>query len=156
MSMYPQPYYPNLYQQSSFTQPQQPTVLPPQQIITAKGKASIDTLKLSPNSSVLIADETAPIVWKCTSDGLGNVSSEAYDITPHKDAAQVQQENMAALVLEMDKRLKKLEETYDEQSNTRSTNESTTKSYAKHGYNQKSVGNSQKYGQSTSNDAEDA
>ena len=75
---YLNPYNP---QQFNAFQPQQ-NILPPQQIPQAKGKDSIDMLRMSPNSSVLIADETAPIVWKCVSDSLGNVSSEPYTITP--------------------------------------------------------------------------
>ena len=46
-------------------------------------------MRLSPNSSVLIMDETAPIVWLCVSDGLGNVTPTPYDITPHVDAPPV-------------------------------------------------------------------
>ena len=78
----------NPYQSyNPFPQVQFPqNVLPAQQILQANGKASIDALKMAPNSSVLIMDSTAPIVWLCTSDGLGNVSSIAYDITTHKEA----------------------------------------------------------------------
>lgn len=60
-------------------------VLPPQQVLQANGRASINALRMSPNSSVLIMDSTAPMVWLCTSDGLGNVTPVPYDITPHKD-----------------------------------------------------------------------
>jgi hypothetical protein len=60
-------------------------VLPAQQILQANGKSSIDMIRLAPNSSVLIADTTAPIVWRCVSDSLGNVTSEPFDITPHKE-----------------------------------------------------------------------
>lgn len=88
-------------------------VLPPQQILQANGKASIDNLRMSPNSSVLIADQTAPIVWKCVSDGLGNVTAEAFDILPHKDQAQIEQENMNALLVDMNERLKRLEGYYE-------------------------------------------
>lgn len=129
-------------------QPQYP-VLPPQQILTAKGKASIDTLHLSPNSSVLIADETAPIIWRCTSDGLGNVTAEAWDITPHKDEAQKEQENLLLLVQNIDNRLKRLEENY-EQSITERT---STKQYSsKPRGNQANVGNAQKPRESSGND----
>ena len=62
-----------------------PNILPPQQVLQANGKASINALRMSPNSSVLIMDSTAPMVWLCTSDGLGNVTPVPYDITPHKD-----------------------------------------------------------------------
>ena len=60
-------------------------VIPQQQILQANVKQSINSLRMYPNSSALIADTTAPIVWLCTSDGLGNVTPVAYDIAPHKD-----------------------------------------------------------------------
>lgn len=93
--------------------PQQ-NILPPQQILQAKGKASVDMIRMSPNSSVLIADETAPIVWKCTSDSLGNVSSIPFDITPHKDEEQKAQEDLLAIVTNIDERLKRLESSYEQ------------------------------------------
>lgn len=77
---------PAAYPGSQFSQQSAaPNILPPQQALQANGKASISALRMSPNSSVLIMDTTAPIVWLCTSDGLGNVTPVAYDITPHKD-----------------------------------------------------------------------
>ena len=103
---YNQPYIPNVP-----TTPK-PNMLPPQQILQASGKASIDMLQMSPNSSVLIADTTAPIVWKCVSDGLGNVTSEAFDIVPHKDEAVQEQETLAII----NQRLTRLEGIVNEQS----------------------------------------
>lgn len=64
---------------------QPPNTLPAQQVVTANGKDSIDKLRMAPNSSVLVLDTTAPIIWLCVSDGLGNVSAEPYDISPHKE-----------------------------------------------------------------------
>lgn len=64
-------------------------ILPPQTVTQVNGKASIDMLRMSPDSSVLLMDAHEPIVWLCTSDGLGNVTSVAYDISPHKDAPPV-------------------------------------------------------------------
>ena len=87
-------------------------ILPPQQILQANGKQSIDMLRMSPNSSVLIADITAPIVWRCISDGLGNVTSEPFDIVPHKDEKQIEQENIA----DISARLRRLEDIINEQS----------------------------------------
>lgn len=70
------PYYgvPNAY---SFMQPQQ--------ILQVAGAASIKSLKMAPNSSLLAMDTTAPIVWMCVSDGTGTVNATAWDITLHKD-----------------------------------------------------------------------
>jgi hypothetical protein len=87
--------------------------LPPQQILQANGKASIDAIRMSPNSSVLIADTTAPIVWRCVSDGLGNVTAEAFDITHHKSEAEVEKENTNNLLNEISERLKRLEFNYE-------------------------------------------
>ena len=95
-------------------------VLPAQQIPQANGKASIDMIRLAPNSSILIADTTAPIVWRCTSDSLGNVTSEPFDITPHKDEAQVQQESL-------EQRIARLEAIINEQSTITRNDESEFK-----------------------------
>ena len=86
---YPQmsPYYANLYGQRP--QQAQTNILPPQQVIQVDGRASIDTLQMSPNSSILIMDKSQPIVWLCVSDGLGKVTASAYDITPHQDIPPV-------------------------------------------------------------------
>ena len=104
--------YFNPYQ--GYNQPYTPkvNVLPPQQILQANGKTSINMLQMSPNSSVLIADTTAPIVWRCVSDGLGNVTSEAFDIVPHKDEAVQEQETLMAI----NERLTRLEGIVNEQS----------------------------------------
>lgn len=87
--------------------------LPPQQILQANGKASIDAIRMSPNSSVLIADTTEPIVWKCVSDGLGNVTAEAFDITHHKTDEEVEKENTNNLLTDISNRLERLENKYE-------------------------------------------
>ena len=71
-----------------FSQQTQPT-LPQQQVIQVNGKSSVDTINLPPNSSVLLMDTSAPMVWLCVSDGVGKVSSQAFDITPHQEKPPV-------------------------------------------------------------------
>ena len=66
-----------------------PNVLPAQQILQANGRASVNAMRMSPNSSALVADTNLPVVYKCTSDSLGNVTVEAFDISPHKDAMEI-------------------------------------------------------------------
>ena len=99
--------------------------LPPQQILQANGKTSIDAIRMSPNSSVLIADTTGPIVWKCVSDGLGNVTKEAFDISHHKTEEETEKENLNSTLIEINERLKKLEADYE--SFTNRNNESANK-----------------------------
>lgn len=89
----PQSYYDMLRAQmfgQQAPQPAQPAtqtgnILPPQQVIQVAGRQSIDTLQMAPNSSVLVMDKTAPIVWLCVSDGLGKVAATAYDIALHQE-----------------------------------------------------------------------
>ena len=103
--------------------------LPPQQIMYVNGKASIDNLKLAPNASALIADTTAPIVWKCVADSLGNVTKEAFDITPHKSEEEIEKEALYSTLREINERLKKLEANHESIINRypETTNQSTNK-----------------------------
>ena len=125
------PYQPqfSMYQNT----PIQQNILPQQQIMQTNGKPTFDTFRMSPNSSILIADTSAPIVWRCTSDGLGNVSSEAFDITPHKDAPTLDAASITAILSEMNTRITKLEEI----SNDKSTIRKPTKHNADDKANQK-------------------
>ena len=90
----------------SAQQQQASNVLPPQQVIRVAGKKSIDKLEMSPDSSVLIMDTSAPIVWLCVSDGLGNVTSTAYDIALHQDTPAF---DVAGFAGDVEKRLQALE-----------------------------------------------
>ena len=105
---YAQPtYYDMLRQQMAPQQPaQQANVLPAQQVIQVAGRQSIDTLQMSPNSSVLIMDTSAPIVWLCVSDGLGKVTATAYDISVHQDTPPF---DIAGFAESVEGRLKELE-----------------------------------------------
>lgn len=108
--MYQNPYMP--YQAPQF----QSQILPPQQILTANGKASVDALKMSPNSSALIADSTAPIIWKCVSDSLGNVTAEAWDITRHVDTPPVDMKSLEERISHLEKMMEEKHEPDSKQS----------------------------------------
>lgn len=101
------PYYNQQYG-SYYQQPQTPT-LPQQQIIQVNGKASVDTIQLAPNSSVLLMDTTAPIVWMCVSDGVGKVSSTPYDITVHKDKPPIDVESIEQRISNVEKIISEME-----------------------------------------------
>ena len=93
--------------QGMMTQQQQAAQLPPQQIVQVNGKASVDTIKMAPNSSILVMDKSAPIVWLCVSDGVGNVTAMAYDIKEHKDEPPID-------TVSIEKRLTAIESTLAE------------------------------------------
>lgn len=105
----------NPYQYYQPPQPQPQNLLPPQQIMQTNGRPTFEAFKMSPNSSILLADTTAPIVWKCTTDGLGNVTSEAFDITPHKEMPVI---DTTAILSEMNDRITRLEEIANAKSTT--------------------------------------
>ncbi len=98
------PYYPynnNIFQ-SQQPQMHQLNVLPQQQIIQVNGKASVDTIQLAPNSSILVMDTSAPIVWMCVSDGVGKVTSTPYDIVVHEEKPPID-------ISDVEKRLENVE-----------------------------------------------
>jgi hypothetical protein len=74
-----------------------------QQITQVNGKASVDMIQLPPNSSVLLLDTTAPIVWMCISDGVGRVTSIPYDVKLHEDTPTVDK------ATELEDRINKIE-----------------------------------------------
>lgn len=109
---YPQPQ--NNYLQQYMPAQQQSNKLPPQQIVRARGKESVDRIEMYPNSSALILDETAPIVWMCVSDGLGNVTKSPYDVTPHVDEPPVNIDSLEQRLTSLEHTFHKMEERLNE------------------------------------------
>ena len=58
--------------------------LPHMQVIKVNGEAGARNLRMAPNSSALVLDETAPIVWYAQTDGTGYLTVTPFDITPHQ------------------------------------------------------------------------
>lgn len=81
-------------------------------VLKVSGINGVNALNLAPNTSVLALDETAPILWFVSADGAGYKTPTPYDITPHKEAEQVQ--------TNLEERVKRLEDIINEQSNTKS------------------------------------
>ena len=117
-------FYPYQFQnpyQQNFQQ-----TFPQQQIPTANGRASVENIKLAPNSSMLIADSTLPIIYKCVTDSLGNVSTEMWDVSKHKDEEQVKKEQTELILADLVQRIERLEhestikrsKSYDEEHGT--------------------------------------
>lgn len=88
---------------------------PQMQVIRVQGENGVDAFQIGPNSSVLLLDETAPIIWFVQTDGAGYKTKTPYDITVHSPEPSIESkfdDRFAAI----DKRLKSLEEVlmYDE------------------------------------------
>lgn len=110
---YQMPYF--NYQSPSAVQPS--VQLQQEQVTQVNGKASVDQIQLAPNSSKLVMDSTAPIVWLCVSDGVGRVTATPYDITEHKDAPPIDVSNLEMRLANVEAYISKMME---EKSNDKS------------------------------------
>lgn len=115
--------YNHYYNPNPYTQQSQQNVLPQQQIIQVNGKASVDSIAMSPNSSILLMDSSAPIVWLCVSDGVGKVTATPYDIAEHKEEAKIAETTFMKSVEDrlaiIESELVSIKEKQNEKSNVR-------------------------------------
>lgn len=63
--------------------------LPPQQVLQVDGRASVEKIRMAPNSTLLALDRTNPIIWFCSSDGVGNVTATPFDYTKHEEEPEI-------------------------------------------------------------------
>lgn len=100
--------YPSMYN-NNFQQQNQNIYGIKQEVVRVNGKNGADAYQLAPNSSILLLDESAPIVWLKTTDGAGYATVAAYDIVPHQDEIPVDTKSLEI-------RISKLEEIINELS----------------------------------------
>ena len=86
-------------------------ILPAQQVLQVNGKASVDSIQMAPNSSVLVMDTTAPIVWLCVSDGVGRVTATPYDVSKHIDPPAP--DSVEARLAGIEEAIKRMEERFN-------------------------------------------
>ena len=87
--------------------------LQPQQVTQVNGRASVEQLKLAPNSSLLAMDTTAPIVWLCKTDTIGSLQVQAYDISPHVEKPPVDLDALETRLATIETILAEMEKRYD-------------------------------------------
>lgn len=81
------------------------------EIIHVNGENGARALSMLPNSSTLLLDDTAPIIWLAMTDGAGYKTVQAYDIKPHTPEPEIK---MSSIV----ERLERLEGIVNESNNT--------------------------------------
>lgn len=54
------------------------------EIVNVNGAAGARSLRLAPNSSVILRDTNEPIVWLCEADGTGYFEPIPYSVTPYQ------------------------------------------------------------------------
>lgn len=80
-----------------------------QEVVKVNGINGVNAYQLAPNSSVLLLDTTAPIVWLVQTDGAGYKTNTPYDITPHEPEEVAQYKTL-------EDRIAKLEEAINAKS----------------------------------------
>ena len=110
MMGYPNPYMP---------QPQ----LQKQQIIKVQGQEGANAYRMAEDSSALLLDESAPIVWLCRTDGAGYKTITPFTITPYEPEPPVD-------VKALENRISRIEEMIENvtKSNTSSNGNQPAKS----------------------------
>lgn len=99
-----------MYNYNPYTQPMyQPT----SSIVRVNGENGARAYAMAPNSSALLLDESAPLIFLCQTDGAGYKTITPYTITPYKQPDPV---NYG----ELEKRIAKLEAKLNEPDNTSS------------------------------------
>ena len=76
------------------------------------GRAGAEAYQLGADSSILLLDNTAPIVWLVKTDGAGYKSLVPYDIKPHEEEKPIDHYK------ELEDRISKLEEVINAKSDT--------------------------------------
>ena len=92
---------PDPYQQRLDTMQRQ--MLPRLDVIRVNGRNGAEAFRMAPNSSALLLDETASVVWLVQSDGAGYHTATPFAISPMQ---QAQPEDMYK---SLDERLSRLE-----------------------------------------------
>lgn len=89
-----------------------------QEVVRVNGKGGADAYQMVPNSSALLLDETAPIVWLVTTDGAGFKSAQPYEIKPYKQEEPADVSNLEV-------RIARLEAVVNEKPNDATINRNT-------------------------------
>ena len=89
-----------------------------QEVVRVNGKNGADAYQMAPNSSILLLDETAPVIWLKTTDGASYPTVTGYKITPieTKITTPIESSNYT----DLESRIAKLEEIVNGKSDVKS------------------------------------
>lgn len=98
--------------------PQLTIAAPHMEVIRIQGEPGVDMFQMGPNSSALLLDETAPIVWFVQTDGAGYKTKTPYDVSPHIDEPKPDVKSLEDRLVSIDERLQKLEGAMTDESDS--------------------------------------
>ena len=91
---------------------------PHMEVTRIQGEPGVDMFQMGPNSSALLLDETAPIVWFVQTDGAGYKTKTPYDISLHVDEPKPDVKSLEDRLISIDQRLQKLEGAMNDESDS--------------------------------------
>lgn len=72
------------------------------EIIKVNGEAGARNFRMAPNSTALLLDETAALIWFAQTDGTGYLTVTPYDIVPHQQVPPVDINQLADRVTQLE------------------------------------------------------
>ena len=75
------------------------------EVVKVNGEGGAKAFQMSPNSSILLLDETAPIVWLKTTDGAGYPSLTPYTITPYEPTPPISIDEISERISRLEERI---------------------------------------------------
>lgn len=119
---------PTAYGQNQYQSPYQPASQQPapprQNVVQVSGRNGAEAYPMGPDSSALLLDQTAPIVWLKKTDGAGYPTMIPYDIAPHQTEGQIDLKSLEDRVARLEEELndgKESDHLRGKQSNGKST-----------------------------------
>ena len=91
---------------------------PHMEVIRVHGEQGANAFQMGPNSSVILLDETDPLIWFVQTDGAGFKTITPYDITIHTTQPAPDIKNIDERLLAIDKRLLAIEEAMNDESDS--------------------------------------
>ena len=99
-----------MYNNANMYNPYLTVGLQRQEVIRVNGRNGAEAYQMAPNSSVLLLDETTPVVWLKTTDGASYPTITGYTITPIKPKETEVAASEVNDYSKLEARIKKLEE----------------------------------------------
>ena len=93
--------------------------MPRFEVIKVNGQEGAKNFRMAPNSSALLLDNTAPIVWYVQTDGAGYLTATPFDVSPHQTPKPVDMNDLSARVTKLEELIANVQ-----QSNTGTTKQS--------------------------------
>lgn len=129
--------YPNQFNQT--TNPYMNNNFMKQEVVRVNGENGAKAYQLPPNSSILLLDESAPIVWLKVTDGASYPTITGYKITPiepagtetvNNDAISSIEERLSTVESNVERILNERKSNYSGNHNRQQSNHASTNSNA--------------------------